>query len=393
MRAPFRSLPIRFVTGLLAFSLLTIPAVADTVTDVQLQYRPRAEIDKRFGPETAAYVTHRARLNVGVERGDWRVFLSPQDVRGWGAAAHTAAFEPRLDLHQGYVQWSPSDDYLWRIGRQEIVYLNQRLIGGLNWAQQGRSFDGVRLSGTVENVTWDVFGAALTDEPPRRARDGGVSAALLRWDNAGRTAALLGVGDFDRDDRFYRWTVGPHTGGRLVGPLVYTAEAYYQFGHQAGASIDAYLAHGSLGWEPSGVAGRPSIRLGYDVLSGDTDSTTTFDTLYPTNHLYYGYMDAFLDIPDHTDGRGLQDLHLKAGYTVGDARLYLAVHHFLPAPGVDDEPFGTEIDAVVTWTLAPKIALETGVSVFFADDAYHAVRPQAQNVPYWGYGMLTATLP
>ena len=40
-----------------------------------------------------------------------------------------------------------------------------------------------------------------------------------------------------------------------------------------------------------------------------------FDTLFTTNHKFYGLADLFLNIPLQTDGRGLQDLAVKWHYT------------------------------------------------------------------------------
>ena len=45
----------------------------------------------------------------------------------------------------------------------------------------------------------------------------------------------------------------------------------------------------------------------------DTDKKyNVFNTLYATNHKYYGFMDYFIDIPRHTYGLGLIDIHAKA---------------------------------------------------------------------------------
>jgi hypothetical protein len=383
----------RISAAVLSFALVSIStASAGPISaDVNLQYRPRLEIDKRFAPETGVFITHRARIGVGLGNEEWKVYIEPQDVRGWGSEANPTSYEANVDLHQGFAEWNPDGAFNLRIGRQSINHLNQRLIGGLNWAQQGRSFDAARLFGKIDNVSWDVWGAPLVDEAPRRARDGAVGAGLLQWDNAGRRAAVLGVGDMNREASLYRSTVGPHTSGKLFGSFIYQAEAYAQFGHRGGEEISAYMVNGELGYASKTLALKPSLRVGYDVLSGATEDTTAFDTLYGTNHAFYGYMDAFLNIPVHTGGRGLQDLYVKATVDIGASRAYLAVHHLRAGPG-NDGTFGTEADLVVTTPLTSGVTWENGFAVLMADDAFAAVRPAAPDYPMWGYSMLTVAM-
>lgn len=58
-----------------------------------------------------------------------------------------------------------------------------------------------------------------------------------------------------------------------------------------------------------------SLTLWYDLLSGDADpndgDTKVFDTMFATNHKFYGFADMFLNISVHTGGQGLQDLAVK----------------------------------------------------------------------------------
>lgn len=386
---------LRFAATIIVVSLSLLTAtfaVAQTIqTDISAQYRPRLEVDKRFAAETGVYVTHRARLAFGLQGDGWRVRIEPQDVRAWGSEASPVAYAANVDLHQGFAEWNSGQGTQLRIGRQSIAHLNQRLIGGLNWAQQGRSFDAVRLSGSQDRVRWDIWTAPLADTAPRRSRDGAIATGLLQWDNAGRRAALLAVGDMNRDARLYRTTTGLHTSGKLLAPLGYQAEAYVQVGHREGEEIRAYLAKAEVRYTVADHSLKPTIRVGYDVLSGQTDDTTAFDTLHGTNHAFYGFMDAFLNLPAHTGGLGLQDLYVRATATLGTVRTYLAIHHLRTGPG-NEGTFGTEVDLVATVPVAPGVTWETGAAVLLADDAFATVRPTAPTYPLWGYSMLNVAL-
>src|SRR3989344_2473360 len=71
-------------------------------------------------------------------------------------------------------------------------------------------------------------------------------------------------------------------------------ESAFQFGKLAGNTLRAFAIHGAAHHTFSFLKG---LRLGaeYNLASGDKSSTDnrvqTFDNLFPTNHLKYGYLD------------------------------------------------------------------------------------------------------
>ena len=100
-----------------------------------------------------------------------------------------------------------------------------------------------------------------------------------------------------------------------------------------------------------GFGGKGSVTLWYDYLSGDgdlgDDTIKVFDTLFATNHKFYGFADLFLNIPVHTGGRGLQDLAIKGAYRVNpEWTLKLDLHSFNMADkgSLTSGHFGEEID-------------------------------------------------
>ncbi|NIP78292.1 MAG: alginate export family protein, partial [Gemmatimonadetes bacterium] len=95
-----------------------------------------------------------------------------QDVRVWGGELGTT--DPSadgLDLHQGWLELGDagSGALSLRVGRQELAYGGERLVGALNWAQQARSFDGARLRlRPSAGLVLDGIGTWIGDEDAGR---------------------------------------------------------------------------------------------------------------------------------------------------------------------------------------------------------------------------------
>lgn len=101
--------------------------------------------------------------------------------------------------------------------------------------------------------------------------------------------------------------------------------------------ISAFMLTGSVGYTFKKSGWKPSVWIGYDYLSGtdpvDNDPDYgTFNTLFATNHKYYGYMDYFVNIPAATGGLGLQDIMLKTRFKPTEQFWFgLDGHHFMSA--------------------------------------------------------------
>jgi hypothetical protein len=147
------------------------------------------------------------------------------------------------------------------------------------------------------------------------------------------------------------------------------------------------------------------VGAGFDRLSGrnpdDSDSYTVFNTLYGTNHKYYGYMDYFTNIPLHTSGLGLQDIIAqisiapsKSFWLGVDVHLFSTVTDLEKALAPRDPEWassiGTEIDVTAKWKVAEVVNMTAGFSVFNANKD-RAVLLLAQGTPTestsWGYLM------
>ncbi len=321
-----------------AAAVFVPPAAAQDIT-LGGQIRPRYEFRDPVAGEGDAFTSMRVRaqLSAALDR-NVRVFIQVQDVRLWGEETNTLGdfAADGFDLHQGYLEIRrPGAVTLSaRVGRQETSFGGQRLVGAVGWAQQGRAFDGVRLGARGTFGTVELVGFKLSE--------GSDPDVALDAEFAGVYASLAGIpgGTLDVYGLYDRVASGTGTSRGTVGarfhrqgnPFTYRIEGAYQFGKEQLVDVGAFMVGARVGAN----LGRGSVTLWYDYLSGDdapTDGkTSVFNTLFATNHKFYGFADLFIDIPAHTRGFGLQDIALKTAVTATDrATVMLDVHHFRAA--------------------------------------------------------------
>lgn len=144
------------------------------------QLRSRAEIRDGYGTlepaknAAAALVSQRTRLIFDYRSNNLIFHTSVQDVRLWGQDASTISVNDgnRLEVHEAWAELilsakkdtafkrSPLDYLAIRLGRQELKYDDQRLLGSLDWTQQGRRHDAIVLKAIQKGWHADV-GAAF----------------------------------------------------------------------------------------------------------------------------------------------------------------------------------------------------------------------------------------
>ncbi|QKJ31102.1 alginate export family protein [Mucilaginibacter mali] len=144
------------------------------------QLRPRGELRDGYGTlqpignQNAAFVSQRTRLTLNYRSGHLIFQTSVQDVRLWGQDASTITVNDgnRLSIHEAWAEIvfsnkkdtsfkiSPLDYFAIKIGRQEIVYDDERLLGSTDWLQQGRRHDAVVFKALQKGWQFDL-GAAF----------------------------------------------------------------------------------------------------------------------------------------------------------------------------------------------------------------------------------------
>jgi hypothetical protein len=282
-----------------------------------------------------------------------------------------------------------------RVGRQELVFGEQRLVGHVSWLNSARTFDGAKVTLRTSAVTVDAFGASVV-----RIADG----AFDRSGNGNRFAgayatvpALVPMGSvepyvFWRRDVNLRTedaapgdlgqtTVGVRLAGRLPARLDYGVEVAMQRGSLGADDVRAWAGHWQL---RETLPGAGAVRLTgeYNFASGDKDPADgvrgTFDQLYPTPHDKYGLADQIGWKNIHHARAGVEFTPVKGLpvttnyhswwlaetrdgiYTAGSAPLAR-----VPA-GAASSHVGQELDVQVARALTPQLQLSAGYAHIFA---------------------------
>ena len=258
-----------------------------------------------------------------------------------------------------------------KLGRQRIIWDNQRFIGNVAFRQNEQTFDafratlmpadGLELEYAYMNEVRRIFG---DDSPVGRLamNSHGLRASYRGLKPLRITPFALFI---DYDDAAFAGlssaTYGMHVGGKHgLGEersLLYTLSLAYQQDH--GDNPGDYGV-GYLLAEPGLRMDGLVLKLGYELLEGD--GSNAFQTPLATGHKFNGFTDQFLTTP----ATGLQDLYLAAAYRLPGAgwwsgsALKAAYHQFWSDDG--DIDYGDEWDVGIFKSFKTKAGqIEVGL--------------------------------
>ncbi len=393
---------MRFYRLLSSLILLAVglPLGAQEVR-VHGQLRPRHELRDPASAGARQFTSMRVRAAIEAAlEDDIRVYIELQAVRFWGEERNTLGDfnADNLDLHQGYVDIKSftGSPFAARVGRQEVNLGGQRLVGAVGWTQQGRSFDGVRARinqswGSLELMgyqTMDLVAPSVSDNATFWGAYGVIDAgAAGNLDLYAFHQAVDAGADTDQS------SFGARFAGK-TGAVSYRGEATVQTGTRVGNDVSAFMFGGRVGLD---VGDTGVLTLWYDYLSGDSDpadgDTKVFDTMFATNHKFYGFADMFLDIPTHTGGQGLQDLAVKGSYQITpEVSLGVDLHTFslVAQRALASSHLGEEIDATLQYRYTQNLTFQGGFSWLLQDDAWADIGRLGEDMT-WGYLMINVT--
>jgi len=415
---------ITLLKNLLATLLFLVLATCQLVAQFTLsaEVRPRSEYRNGFKTPTsddkdAAFFTEqRSRLYMDYSEDKYKFRLTLQDVRFWGEIPQIFKEEDgNTFLSEAWGQYFVSKKFSIKAGRQIISYDNQRFLGGLEWAQQGRRHDALLfIYDDKESKTKFHAGFAYNSdddvaEPAKIQADGAnfysvagsYKALQYAWFN--KTAdkgkisllALNAVNQNPDSTSSSKQTFGI-IGSTNVGKIKIGGDFYYQTGQIGNNDVNAFLA----GLYATFKTKVTPLTLGVEYISGkddDDDSTdiTNFSPDYGTNHAHNGFMDYFFVGPANGNV-GVMDIYLKTKFKLKKGALIARAHEFmtgstqLDTEGRElDRALGLELDLVYVVKLAPSVTWHIGYSQLFGTDTLIDLRPGNQKMNSWGWMMIT----
>jgi Alginate export len=383
---------------------------------------------KNGGDANDTYLLLRERLHLGYNADWFSLFLEGQDSTSTGDKRNPTLEAETFNLHQGFVTLGNPKDFplVAKIGRQEMAYGDERLIGAFDWNNIGRVFDAAKLRYYCDTGSWvDAFVSRVviprdndfnfSNNYDTLSGLYGSTVTLLPWQES--QLYFLARNTSDGSPNYSTGALTPLPSPRdiytpgfrfksLPGQLAgwdYTVEADYQFGRYVAVSgtvpnvvigkslnQEAYAAHFDGGYTWIQAYGSPRLGLEYNYASGDHNPKDnqhgTFDTLYPTTHLFAGIMDFYC-------WQNIEDARIN--FTMQPAKKLTAMTSFRGvwlastsdyfyqangAPRTGGTPgqgngytinpsyssfVGTEADLVLTYYFTPFAQLQGGYGHFF----------------------------
>lgn len=324
-----------------------------------------------------------------------------------------APFRSGFDLRMAFADIGTSRSAVAaRVGRQELAYGDQRLVGHLSWLNTARTFDAAKVTLRSKPIQVDLFAASVVRILPKEFDKSGAGNRF-----AGAYATMTTLVPKSSVEPFVFWradrniknesgvaanlsaaTIGVRWIGQLPARLDYNSEMAVQTGSLGSDSVGAWAGHWQL---RESYAGPRAVRVSAELnlASGDSNPADgkrgTFDQLYPTPHDKYG-------LADQVGWRNIR--HIRSGVEFTPAKkwsvganyhswwlmdshdaLYAAGGAAIAkiATGATDTHVGQELDAQVSRPITPQLTLTGGIAHIFPGGFLKQATPGASyTAPY-----------
>lgn len=307
------------------------------------------------------------------------------------------SYDHEADVQQAYIHVNRPMNLplsLW-VGRKEVAYLNQRLIGhSYGWTNKPISFDGGGISLDGKRAKIDVFylNKVLRDLEESRAFNDkwfgkpadlyGIWLTLKNIPIIQKVDSYVFVNEVNNGDNSI--TPGIRIYGKN-GPVDYDVDFTIQLGkkyvNKERLERHAHAFYADVGYRFD-IPQRLRIALQYNYASGDGDpndhSYKTFDQLYGCVHGKYGLMDFF-------SWQNMHDIYLYGNSSITeDLKVLCGVHSFWLAnthdgwfnaykkiqrcdsTGKANSYVGSEFDLLLTYSFLKNFKLKGFYGHFFA---------------------------
>ena len=349
--------------------------------------------------------------------------LSPQFSGVWGQGS------AGLNLYEGWARLQTKKGLFVKIGRQELSYDNERIIGNDDWTMTAPTHDVLKLGYDGESHKVHLMAAYNQDADNMGSGNHYYSGGLQPYKTMqslwyhydtpkkmfgisllGMNIGMQSVREDEPDATYYQQLVGTYMAFRRKYWSL-EGEFYYQMGKQEhGLPISAYMASLKATVRPSE---KYNIFAGYDYLSGDKyfavpadghlgmvqhDKIRGFNAIFGSHHEFYGAMDFFyLDNYYRGFTPGLQNLYVGGNVSPVDGlNLNAGYHYYAIATKLDylnSSTLGHEVDFSFSYAFSKAVSVLAGYSYMHGSETM-TVLQQIQEVTeqrslHWGWVMLS----
>jgi Alginate export len=258
------------------------------------------------------YDLTRVRGGLEVRPSQWAtgyIQFMDNHVPGLPSKYVAANMRDQFDVRQAYLllHYEPAKLF---VGRQELKYGGERLLGISDWTNNSRTFDGF-LGRYGEKNRLDLFSSSVVVVHPTSLDKHGAGltfhgavATIQTWVPHTTIQPFVFVKALPRvssQQSIFGTETEVTPGAEVVGSLMdgfdYDGLAALQRGSFSNNSISAAAAYIKAGYSAQHLPWRPRLRGEYDYASGnphtDPQRHGTFDQQYPSNHNAFGLTDQF----------------------------------------------------------------------------------------------------
>lgn len=232
------------------------------------------------------------------------VFFQPQFSKNWGQSEYVPAsattntetntsgtvHDTGLDVHQAYFSYLVNEPLTVTMGRKELNYGDQLLVGGVGWNNIGRSFDLLIANYKYENGAVELFSSKVKDNNVAASGPGDKDFSGLYSSNkiSDEIQNLDAYVFYLKDGAPNPVTSTIAYGFRAKSPISDFDYRLEVTGEHVSAlnATDENQADGEVGYTfQHETASRVSAEYFY--------ASKDFDQLFPTGHKWLGYADLF----------------------------------------------------------------------------------------------------
>ncbi len=419
----------------LLFTSTTQAAVLDDVTQTLKNGTPTFEMRWSFevsdlnDGEKAKAVGLNVRTRIGYRTADlydkFSAYIQLHNVTnlvenyrwpGGGDAGYDVIGDPDGSrVHQAYLDIKcPKHAGLVRIGKQEILFDDVRLIGNIGWRQNGQSFDAAKVSiSPIKDVTFDAAYVSRVNTIFLTHFD--LNGYWFHVTYAGlknhKISLFAYLNDFEDNDYRDSATYGLRAFGKVPfqdnAALRYDFTIAYQTDFAEDGDPSSFITVGSETLEEHGAMmlnlfvatdlklNLPYIQMGsfgfgYQMLEGAHGKDKPFDTLFSTAHKWNGWADQFLATNGGTLWNGLEDYWVEAAVKFAGVKFKAVYHYFDTETKVDglynnyDGKYGQEFDLLLVKPFNKNITGLIKAAFFDADnDAEANGVPVEDETVFW----------